>query len=96
MMSAVRFARADQMDLAIGIPVGGSIQVALLVTPVLVLAGFLMGQPLDLLFHPFAVAGVLIAGRLTVDGETDWLEGVMLLAVYVMLATGFYFLPAGA
>jgi Ca2+:H+ antiporter len=95
--NAIRFARKDKMDLTFGIAVGASLQVALFVAPVLVFASYLMSSPLDLLFTPFEVAAVtiavLIVGRVTTDGESNWMEGVMLVGVYLILAYAFYFLP---
>jgi Ca2+:H+ antiporter len=97
LFNAVRFARKGHMDLAIGVTVGASIQVALVVAPVLVFAGHIHGQPMNLLFSPFEVAAIALAvfvtRNLTVDGESNWLEGLMLLALYFMLGCGFYFLP---
>jgi len=96
-MNAVRFARSDQMDLAFGIAVGASTQVALFVAPVLVFLGYVVGQPMDLHFTYFEIAAIVIAvaivSRLTSDGECHWMEGVMLVAVYVMFGIGFFFLP---
>lgn len=98
-INSVRFARKGQMDLAIGVTVGASIQVALVVAPVLVFAGRLLHQPMDLLFSGFELTAialsVYITRNLTVDGESNWLEGLMLLAVYAMLGVGFFFLPHG-
>ena len=88
------------MDLALNIAVGSSIQVALFVAPVLVFSSMLMGHPhpLDLHFTLMEVIAVVIAvGVLALvgqDGESHWMEGVMLLAVYFMLALSFYHLPA--
>jgi Ca2+:H+ antiporter len=97
-MNAVRFARKDVMDLSFGIAVGASTQVALLVAPVLVFLGYLMGQPMDLHFTFFEIMAIVLAvsivSRLTSDGECHWMEGVMLVAVYLMFAIGFFFLPA--
>ncbi|MEP6932986.1 MAG: calcium/proton exchanger [Nitrospirota bacterium] len=96
-MNAVSFARKDQMDLSFGIAVGASTQVALFVAPVLVFAGYLMGKPMDLHFTAFEVVSIVLAvaivSRQTSDGESHWMEGVMLIAVYLMLAIGFFFLP---
>ncbi len=96
-INAIRFARKGHMDLAIGVTVGASIQVALVVAPVLILLGALLGHPMDLLFSNFEVAAIALAvyitRNLTVDGETNWLEGLMLMAVYLMLGFGFYHLP---
>ena len=98
--TAVLAARKDRMDLAIGIAVGSSIQIALFVAPVLVLASFLIGpSPMDLVFTlPEVLAVVLaaaIGAQVTGDGESNWLEGVQLLSVYVILSIVFYFLPGG-
>ena len=98
--NAIGFARSDQMDLVMGITLGASTQVALLVAPLLVLLGMLLGQPMDLLFTPVEILAIVLAvfvvGRITSDGESNWLEGLMLLAVYLMLGFGFYFLPAAS
>lgn len=98
LMNAVRFARKDQMELSMGIAVGASTQLVMFVVPVLVFASyFLSAKPLDLLFVPFEVAAIVIAvlinRSLTTDGETHWMEGVMLLGVYLVLAIGFFSLP---
>jgi Ca2+:H+ antiporter len=97
-MNAVRFARKDVMDLSFGIAVGASTQVALFVAPVLVFVGYLIGQPMDLHFTFFEIMAIVLAvsivSRLTSDGECHWMEGVMLVAVYLMFAIGFFFLPA--
>ena len=100
LLNAVRFARKDKMDLAIGVTVGASIQVALLVAPVLVFAGFFLGQDMNLLFTRFemwaVVLAVFITRTLIYDGESTWLEGLMLVAIYFMLAIGFFHLPPEA
>jgi Ca2+:H+ antiporter len=100
LFNAVSFARMDKMDLALGVTVGASIQVALLVAPVLVFAGSLVGQPMDLLFTGYEVVAVglsvLLARHLISNGKSSWLEGLMLLGVYAMLGIGFYNLPAQA
>lgn len=96
--TAVMVALKDKMDLAYGIAVGSSLQIALLVAPLLVFASYLFGTPLDLIFTPFEVAAVtisvLIVGFVAMDGESHWMEGVMLVGVYLMLAIAFFFLPA--
>jgi Ca2+:H+ antiporter len=75
-------------------------QIALLVAPILVFTSYLFGDPLDLIFTPFEVAAVtisvLIFGFVSMDGESNWMEGVMLVGVYLMLAVAFYFLPVRA
>ena len=96
--TAVMVAMKNKMDLALSIAVGSSLQIALLVAPVLVFSSYLFGTPLDLIFTPFEVAAVtisvLIVGFVSIDGESHWMEGVMLVGVYTMLAMAFYFLPA--
>lgn len=96
-MNAVRFARKDLMDLSFGIAVGASTQVALFVAPMLVLLGYVVGQRMDLHFTFFEVMAIVLAvtitSRQTSDGECHWMTGVMLVAVYAMLAIGFFFLP---
>jgi Ca2+:H+ antiporter len=91
---AVLVARKDQMDLSMNIAVGSGAQVALFVTPVLVLAGFLVGPaPLPLVFNGYELGGVvlaiLIAHYATHEGVSTWFEGVMLLAVYTTLVIVF-------
>jgi Ca2+:H+ antiporter len=95
--SAVLMATKNKMDLAVNIAVGSSIQVALLVAPTLVFLSHLMGKPMDLLFTPFEVLAVAIAAGLVnlvaQDGESNWMEGVLLLAVYSVMGLAFYLLP---
>ncbi len=96
--TAVLVAMKNKMDLALGIAMGSSLQIALFVAPLLVFASYLTGSPLDLIFTPFEVAAVtisvLVVGFVAMDGESHWMEGMMLVGVYVMLAIAFYFLPA--
>jgi Ca2+:H+ antiporter len=96
--TAVIVAVKNKMDLAYGIAVGSSLQIALLVAPLLVFASYLFGAPLDLIFTPFEVAAVtmsvLVVGFVALDGESNWMEGAMLVGVYLMLAIAFFFLPA--
>ncbi len=97
--SAIQVARGGRADLALGIAVGSSVQVALFVAPLLVLLSGLLGpQPMDLVFSGPEVlavaAAVVIAAQVAADGESNWLEGVQLLAVYAVLAALFFFLPA--
>lgn len=96
--TAVLVALKNKMDLAYGIAVGSSLQIALLVAPLLVFSSYLFGMPLDLIFTPFEVAAVtmsvVVVGFVAIDGESNWMEGVMLVGVYLMLAIAFFFLPA--
>ena len=100
-VSAVYFARKDRMDLVMNITVGSTIQIALLVAPVLVLVSYFMGRPMNLVFgNPLeliAIAGVAFAvNAIAHDGETTWFEGVLLLAVYVLLGLAFFFVTPPA
>jgi Ca2+:H+ antiporter len=93
---AVLVAAKDKMDLAVNIAVGSSVQIALFVAPVLVLASFVVGPaPMPLVFNGFELAAVilavLIADRVTADGESNWFEGLQLLAVYVVVGLTFAF-----
>ncbi|AFD25248.1 calcium/proton antiporter [Deinococcus gobiensis I-0] len=95
--AAVMFALRNKMNLSMTISLGSTVQVALLVAPLLVLAGLLVGQPMNLVVTPLEliaiVAAVLIANSVVRDGETNWLEGVLLLGVYVILAFAVFFYP---
>lgn len=95
--AAVVVAIKNKMDLSVSVAVGASMQVALFVAPVLVLAGWFLGQPMDLNFNPFelvAVAvAVLIANSISSDGRSNWLEGMLLLATYIILGLAFFFHP---
>jgi Ca2+:H+ antiporter len=94
--AAVMLARKGQVDLGLQIALGSSTQVALLVAPLLVFAGVLMGQDMNLVFQPFEVLALgmatMVAAIITLDGESHWFEGVQLLAVYGLVAVGAFFL----
>jgi Ca2+:H+ antiporter len=99
--SAVMLALKDRMELSMGIAVGSSLQTALFVAPLLVIASHFIGpRPMDLMFTPAEVLAiflaVLITGQVASDGESNWIEGVQLLAVYFIMAIVFYFLPETA
>ncbi len=95
--TAITVALKNKMDLSVSVAVGSSLQIALFVAPVLVIAGSLIGQPMDLNFNPFelvAVAvAVLLANSISSDGNSNWLEGSLLLATYMVLGLAFYFHP---
>lgn len=96
--TAVLMALKNKMDIAINIAVGSSIQVALFVAPVLVLLSYgIAPRPMDLIFTPLEVlavaVSVLIMAQVAGDGESHWMEGVQLLAVYAILGIAFFFLP---
>jgi Ca2+:H+ antiporter len=92
---AVQVAYQNRMDLSLGIAIGSGLQIALFVTPVLVGVGLLMGTPLDLVFNTYELVGLvgaaLIAVLISVDGESNWLEGAQLLALYLVLGISFFF-----
>jgi Ca2+:H+ antiporter len=92
-MSAVIFAMHNKMDLALGIAVGSSTQIALLVTPGCVLLAAAMGRPLDLNLQPFETGSLLVATLMLAfalaDGRANWLKGVALVAGYVVIAAAY-------
>ncbi len=94
--AAIMVARKGQMDLSLQIALGSSTQIALLVAPLLVFAGVLLGQPMNLVFSPFEVAVLALATGvatvITLDGESHWFEGVQLLAVYAMVGVAAWFI----
>ena len=96
--TAVLVAMKNKMDLAMNIAIGSSTQIALFVAPVLVFASYFIGpRPMDLRFTPFEVLAVGLAvavvNMVAQDGESNWFEGALLLAVYLVLGIAFYFLP---
>lgn len=96
--SALTMSWRDNMELAMGIAAGSAIQIALFVTPLLILISFPLGQPLTIIFNPFEIVGATFAAVafaiVALDGESNWFEGVELIAVYLVLAAIFYFVPA--
>jgi Ca2+:H+ antiporter len=93
--TALLFANRGDMDVALGIAWESSKQIALLVAPLLVIAGAALGAPMDLAFTRFEVVSlgisVIALALIALDGETHWLEGAFLLAVYAVLGLGFFF-----
>ena len=94
-ISAVYFARRGQMGLVIGITIGSTIQIGMLVAPLLVIISYLLGHPMNLVFENpielIAVAGAaFIVNSISQDGETTWFEGALLLAVYLLFALAFF------
>jgi Ca2+:H+ antiporter len=94
---AVQFASRNKMSLSVEISVSSSLQIALLVAPLLVFVSLAMGHPLTLIFNIFELlallAGVIIAALVSADGESSWLEGAALIAVYLILGLAFFLLP---
>jgi Ca2+:H+ antiporter len=94
----VRMASKNQMDLTVATATGDSLLVALFVAPVLVFVGQIIDQPIDLNFNPFQVIAVAIAvaitNLITFSGRSNWLDGSLLLATYIVLGFAFYYHPA--
>lgn len=95
--TAVLVAMKNKMDLSLNIAIGSSMQVALFVAPVLVFASYLFRNPMDLIFTPLEVLAIVgsvaIVALIAQDGESNWMEGVLLLAVYTILGLTFFWLP---
>jgi Ca2+:H+ antiporter len=94
-VTAVGVAMKNNMDLSVSVAMGSSLLVALLMAPALVIAGYFLHQPMNLSFNLFeavAVAiAVIVANLISLDGRSNWLEGVLLLATYAILGSAFYF-----
>jgi Ca2+:H+ antiporter len=95
--TAILMAMKNKMDLSVGIAIGSSLQIALFVAPVLIFLSYLFGRPMDLEFTmPEVVAvvvSVYILFQISGDGETNWIEGIQLLSLYVILGILFFYLP---
>ncbi len=95
-LAAIFFALKNEVDVAINITVGSSLQIALFVAPVVVIVGELMGKPMDLVFTPFEAitmfASVLVVNEITNDTKVNWFEGVQLLVLYIIIAALFFFI----
>jgi Ca2+:H+ antiporter len=98
--SAVLFARRDHMDLAVGIALGSAAQIGLLVAPIAVLISLVVGHPMALVFDHFELGAMLFAvlgvSLLVLDGESNWFEGVLLLAIYCVIAIIYFFVPTAS
>ncbi|KAA8893208.1 Sodium/calcium exchanger protein-domain-containing protein [Sphaerosporella brunnea] len=96
-VTAVVVAMKNKMDLAIGVAIGSSMQIALLVTPFLVILGWIIGQPMSLYFQTFETVVFFVSTYLTYyvvqDGKSNYLEGAMLLGIYTIIAISFYVYP---
>jgi Ca2+:H+ antiporter len=95
--SAVTVALKNRMDLSLQIAIGSATQIALVVAPILVLTSLFLPQPMSLVFDVFElvaiVLSVLMVNLIVLDGESNWLEGLQLLAAYVIMAVTFFFHP---
>jgi Ca2+:H+ antiporter len=95
--SAILLARKGKMDLSIGIAAGSGTQISLFVVPILVIAGILLNRPFTLVFTVFEIVSILLAAiilnLIAHDGKSNWFEGAMLIAVYIIMAIGFFFIP---
>ena len=95
--SAIAAAMKNDMTLALEISVGSSAQIALMVAPLLVLIAPSLGEPMSLLFNAFEIAAIVLSvgtvALVAMDGESNWLEGLQLLGLYVILAAAFYVIP---
>lgn len=96
-VTSVFVAMKDKMDLALSVAIGSSLQIALFVTPFMVLVGWWIDVPMTLNFSTFETATLFIAvflsNYLILDGESNWLEGVMALAMYLLIAIAFFYYP---
>jgi Ca2+:H+ antiporter len=95
---AVQVALKNQMDLSIGIAIGSALQIALFVAPVLILVSQFVGpEPMSLVFNQFElvalVAAILITIMISIDGRSNWLEGIQLISLYTIIGIAFYFVP---
>ncbi len=93
--SAIMLARRGKLDLSIGIAAGSGTQVAIFVVPILVIAGIVLNRPFNLVFTIYELTVVFLAALIlnfiAHDGKSNWFEGIMLTAVYIMIAVGFFF-----
>lgn len=98
-VTAVTVAMKNKVDLAIGIAVGSSIQIAIFITPVIVILGWIMGKEMTLYFNIFETVAlfvtVLVVNFLVLDGRSNYLEGSLLIAAYVIIALSSFFYPDG-
>jgi Ca2+:H+ antiporter len=97
--TAITVALQNKMDLSLGVACGSSCQMALLVTPFTVVAGWWLGQPMSLDFHPFQLfvmlMSVLMVSSVLANGRTNWLEGAMLLFAYIIISMIYWFEDQG-
>jgi len=96
-VTAVIVAWKNKMDLAIGVAIGSSLQIAIFVTPFLVILGWIIGQPMTLHFETFETVALFLASLVVIlliqDGKSNYLEGLLCLGMYFIIALAFYVLP---
>lgn len=96
-VTAVTVSVKDKLTLSLGVAVGSSIQIALFVIPFIVTLAWMMGKPLTLLFDPYEsivlFLAVLTVNYIVQDGKSNWLEGMILMCLYVIVAISFWFYP---
>ncbi|VDC04788.1 unnamed protein product [Peniophora sp. CBMAI 1063] len=96
-ITAMNVSRNDQLTLSISVAVGSSIQTALFVIPLMVIFGWVLDKPMALLFDPFESVVLFISvhtmGYVIADGKSNWLEGALLICLYVIIAVSFWFYP---
>lgn len=97
-VTAIVVATKDKMDLSVGVAIGSSMQIALFLTPFCVLVGWIIDQPMSLLFTTFETcslfASILMLNYIVMDGESNWLEGTMLIGTYLVIAIAFWNYPS--
>lgn len=98
-VTAVTVAMKNKMDLAIGVAIGSSIQIALFVTPLVVILGWIINQPMTLYFTLFETVSLFVSAFiinfLILDGRSNYLEGALLVATYVIIGIIAFFYPEG-
>ncbi|KAJ7158812.1 Calcium/proton exchanger [Mycena filopes] len=96
-VTAVSVSVKDKLTLSLGVAVGSSIQIALFVIPFIITLGWILGKPLTMLFDPFEAISLFLAvvtvNYVVQDGKSNWLEGMILMSLYIILATTFFFYP---
>jgi len=96
-VTAVSVSVKDKLTLSLGVAVGSSIQIALFVIPFIMVLAWILGKPLTMLFDPYESVALFLAvitvNYVVQDGKSNWLEGMILMCLYVILGTTFWFYP---
>ncbi|KAJ6619688.1 Sodium/calcium exchanger protein-domain-containing protein [Mycena sp. CBHHK59/15] len=95
-VTAVSVSVKDKLTLSLGVAVGSSIQIALFVIPFIVTLGWILGKPLTMLFDPFESIAFATVNYVVQDGKSNWLEGMILMCLYIILGTTFFFYPGSS